>query len=1064
MPSVASLFGSDLVSGALRSTLNQVQKNCSFLNFKQLSKKERRKEKKLQRKLTRRYGFLRPNNQNSSPSYQALLSPNKDSPLKKSILREGPLEISPLKKNKFKKRLQKNGRGNSSPSNSLSDGSFSNSPDQEDAAPVDGESAQKTSDCDSENSDLGDFGCDDWTRDNPPLEFNQDGPQVSAFTLTLRDKYPSLNQEFSRSMEVVAPVHNQAVESSSSSPKTYGVVEEASGIPTNDSAVSAPKLARTQEEPLIDIFSPATVKREQSLVNGKVSNSENVSANKGQVETKLANRIETNDSSKAHNGTDTRTHNGKDSRHENGDKKPEKERKLVDCDLFSARSPKSQENPKSQGSDQKKVLENGVKTEGLKTLNGVVNNKKPMVQTNLSGFVVKQPSSLSLPALPLKKKVEENNFVKLPEPKVVLYERSKIKPGCRTRMPIGCGFINLGNTCYMNATLQALFHTPAFLNWLLDELNERDHRDRCERNNQSVHQCTICPMSSSVFGVYHRNGNPIRPVHIHNKLRTIGKNFSYGRQEDAHEFLRLLLESMERSYLTAVGGHRLDNRSKETTPLGQIFGGYTRGEVRCLTCRHVSTTFHPHAELQLDIREVNNVEDALAFYFQKEKLDNNDYKCEKCKTVQPATKQQFMELAPIVLCIQLKRFRACGSKIKKPIFINEKLNLSRFMFKRGNDRNPEAEYRLVGLVTHMGPSPNCGHYTAIAQASNGNYYQFDDSYVRMTSLNHAQNADAYVIIYETTNRKSASNGSPRPGSTSSANSESSPSPATTVKVSASSTSTASTNGNSSVSSASKVIPQTLPKPTVPEKPSAQSPSQPKKIIPTNAATGPKNPFIPRPLNNGNNFLNKSSVNNGMGVKTFSINGSPTLGPSAKIFSHSSNTKNNFNNNNRFVSKDSVQFKSSTNRFLTYANNKPSPTKPPVLVPYADDSDDDDSRSKNSSKSPSPGRSLTKSPLLGVSRNGSSEGKKPTGEEPATTKVYQPPAPYQIKTWNSTEESKLGKVLELDRKRPFLKSKDELEDEDIDSGRSKKKPKSEGTESTRSGLNPFDKASERFRRD
>ena len=108
--------------------------------------------------------------------------------------------------------------------------------------------------------------------------------------------------------------------------------------------------------------------------------------------------------------------------------------------------------------------------------------------------------------------------------------------------------------------------------------------------------------------------------------------------------------------------------------------------VRCLTCRHVSTTFHPHAELQLDIREVNNVEDALAFYFQKERLDNNDYKCERCKTVQPATKQQFMELAPIVLCIQLKRFRVYGSKIKNPIFVNERLNLRRFMHSSNDER------------------------------------------------------------------------------------------------------------------------------------------------------------------------------------------------------------------------------------------------------------------------------------------------------------------------------------------------------------------------------------------
>lgn len=56
----------------------------------------------------------------------------------------------------------------------------------------------------------------------------------------------------------------------------------------------------------------------------------------------------------------------------------------------------------------------------------------------------------------------------------------------------------------------------------------------------------------------------------------IGKTLMYGRQEDAHEFIKLLLDHMEKSFLQYKRATKLDHRSKETTPLNQIFGGYLR--------------------------------------------------------------------------------------------------------------------------------------------------------------------------------------------------------------------------------------------------------------------------------------------------------------------------------------------------------------------------------------------------------------------------------------------------------------------------------------------------------
>ena len=123
------------------------------------------------------------------------------------------------------------------------------------------------------------------------------------------------------------------------------------------------------------------------------------------------------------------------------------------------------------------------------------------------------------------------------------------------------------------------------------------------------------------------------------------------------------------------------------------------------------------------------------------------YKCEKCHQKVPATKQYKIERPPQVLCVQLKRFNMMGGKNGRPVTLARKLNISNHV-RWANQKQIPVEYKLVSMINHVGPSPNCGHYTSIAEGANGTFYRFDDASVSATSLQNALNTSAYVIFYE----------------------------------------------------------------------------------------------------------------------------------------------------------------------------------------------------------------------------------------------------------------------------------------------------------------------------
>ncbi|XP_012255810.2 ubiquitin carboxyl-terminal hydrolase 36 isoform X2 [Athalia rosae] len=343
-----------------------------------------------------------------------------------------------------------------------------------------------------------------------------------------------------------------------------------------------------------------------------------------------------------------------------------------------------------------------------------------------------------------KKSEDKKMGPSLPEPAVTLYPTNKISLGWKGTLPVGAGMYNVGNTCYLNSTLQALFHVPALVNWLL---SDQHHTSKCEQNN-GAGECLTCAMAKTLQFSHQKSSGAIKPFYIYNKLKLICRTMVPGQQEDAHEFLRYLLEGMERAFLSRHKATKLDSYSKETTPINQIFGGYIRTEVKCLQCRHISTTFQHFQDLLVDIRKASTLDEALSSYFSREQLDNNDYKCEACKRRVPATKQFSLERPPKVLCVQLKRFSVLGGKISRHIGFKQTVDMGPYLWREPGEPLRTLTYKLTSMVTHMGPSVNCGHYTAVAQVSSGQFYTFDDSCVRPTSLSNVLSTNAYIMIFE----------------------------------------------------------------------------------------------------------------------------------------------------------------------------------------------------------------------------------------------------------------------------------------------------------------------------
>lgn len=247
-----------------------------------------------------------------------------------------------------------------------------------------------------------------------------------------------------------------------------------------------------------------------------------------------------------------------------------------------------------------------------------------------------------------------------------------------------------------------------------------------------------------------------RPVELVMRLKSVGKHFRPGRQEDSHEFLRLFIDTMQKASLPTASDNNLvkiDARSKETTAVHRIFGGHLQSTVTCSSCRHVSRTFDQFLDLSLDVNKADSIAGAMKTFTTPELLSkSNRYKCEACHRLVEAHKQFSIYKTPEILTLQLKRFSVNPftgqtNKVNKSVSFPESLDVSEWISDK-HQSGEASKYKLYGVIVHEGHSCNSGHYHAFVKNSTGTWYSMNDCSVHQVSLDTVLRQRAYILFYQ----------------------------------------------------------------------------------------------------------------------------------------------------------------------------------------------------------------------------------------------------------------------------------------------------------------------------